>query len=211
MVKKMVTYKEILQLEYDKKQMQFSLDGTLIKNQRIVNEQTPIDALINDKNFWICPFCLETSNKFIIENKGLIKCPNCLNGMRIKTLLFVKECSNQEYARWVYEYRLSGFFSKLNSGNSSFEKWNKKMQELGFSTEFWDEYKKLKGEDTESPEPEFNSEQLEDIIKGLVFLINQGRTKEEILILLTENNVIYKRESFEYCFLEAKLRIKNEV
>ena len=205
----MPTYKEILQLEYDKKQMQFAIDGTLIINQKFIDEKTPIDALINNSNFWMCPFCLETSNKFIIENKGLIKCFNCLNGMRMKTLLFVKDCSNKEYAKWVYEYRLSGFFSKLNSGNNSFEKWNKKMKELGFSYEFWDEYKRLKGEDIEPQEPEFNNEQLEDIINGLVYLINKGKTKEEILVLLNQNNIEFKRESFEYCFLEAKLRIKN--
>src|SRR5208282_1990417 len=100
--------KEILQLEYDKKQMQFALDGSIIINQVLVNENTPIIALINEANFWICPFCLENSNKYIIENKGLIKCPNCSNLMKMKTLLFIKDCSNEEYARWVYEYRLSG-------------------------------------------------------------------------------------------------------
>jgi hypothetical protein len=131
--------------------------------------------------------------------------------MKIKTLLFVKDCTNIEYAKWVYEYRLSGFFTKLKSGNNSFEKWNKKMKELGINYEFWDEYKKLKGEDVEPQEPEFNSEQIEDIIKGLVALINKGKTKEDILVLLNQNNVEFKRESFEYCFLEAKLRIKNEV
>ena len=88
----MVTEKEILQLEYDKKQMQFAIDGTLIINQKLVDEQTPLIALINEKNFWICPFCLETSNKFIIKNKGLIECPNCLVDMKLKTLLFVKDC-----------------------------------------------------------------------------------------------------------------------
>jgi hypothetical protein len=206
----MPSYKEVLKLEYDKRQMQFAIDGTLIINKRIINEKTPILALINEAKYWICPFCLETSNKFIIENKGLIKCPNCLINMKIKTLLFVKDCTNQEYAKWVYEYRLSGFFTKLKSGNNSFEKWNKKMQELGINYEFWEEYKKLKGEETGwKEEPEFNSEQLEDIIKGLVKFINEGKTKEDILVLLNKNNVEFKRESFEYCFLEAKLRIKN--
>jgi hypothetical protein len=206
----MPSYKEVLQLEYDTKQMQFAIDGTLIINKKIIDEQTPIIALINEKNFWICPFCLETSNKFIIENKGLIKCPNCLISMKMKTLLFIKDCSNEEYARWVYEYRLSGFFFKLKSGNNSFEKWNKKMKELGFSYEFWDEYKRLKGEDIEEPESEFNKEQIENIITGLVYLINEGKTKEEIILSLEKNNIDYKIESFDYYFLEAKLRIKNK-
>lgn len=206
----MVTYKEILQLEYDKQQMQFATDGTLIINKKVIDEKTPLEALINKSKFYICPFCLEKTNNYIIKNKGLIECPNCLIGMRIKTLLFIQDCTNQEYARWVYEYRLSGFFGKLKSGNNSFEKWNNKMHELGISYEFWDEYKKLKGEDTEPETPEFNSEQLEDIIKGLMKFINEGKTKEQIEFMLLSNNIEYKKESFEYCFLEAKLRIKNE-
>ena len=137
----MPTPKEILQLEYDKKQMQFALDGTLIINQKVINEQTPLISLINEQNYWICPFCLENSNKFIIENKGLIKCPNCSNFMKLKTLLFIKDCSNFEYAQWVFDYRLSGFFKKIN-----FELWIKKMHELGMSCEFWEKYKELKGE-----------------------------------------------------------------
>jgi hypothetical protein len=207
----MPTYKEILQLEYDNHQLQFAVDGTLIINKKVIDEQTPIIALINESNYWICPFCLETSNKFIIENKGLIKCPNCLISMKMKTLLFIKDCSNKEYARWVYEYRLSGFFFKLKSGNNSFEKWNKKMKELGFSYEFWEEYKRLKGEDIEESKPEFNQEQTEIIINSLVNFINQSKTKEEILLSLERNDIDYKIESFDYYFLEAKLRIKNKV
>ena len=61
----MPTQKEILQLEYDKKQLQFAIDGTLIINKKVIDEQTPLIALVNENNFWICPFCLETSNKFI--------------------------------------------------------------------------------------------------------------------------------------------------
>jgi hypothetical protein len=79
--------------------------------------------------------------------------------MKLKTLLFIQSCSNEEYAKWVFDYRLCGFFHKIKSGNNSFEKWNKKMKELGISYEFWEKYKQLKGEfkeeNKQDDEPEF--------------------------------------------------------
>ena len=44
----MPTQKEILQLEYDKKQTQFALDGALIINKKIIDDNTPLIALINE-------------------------------------------------------------------------------------------------------------------------------------------------------------------
>jgi hypothetical protein len=206
----MPTEKEVQQLEYDKKQMQFAIDGTLIINQKVIDEQTPITALINPSNYWICPFCLETSNKFIMENKGLIKCPNCLIAMKIKTILFVKECSNIDYARWVFEYRLSGFFTKLKSGNNSFEKWNKKMKELGISYEFWEEYRKLKGDYIESEKQDnlgITKEEQIMFIETLIKKINRGLTKENIYRELTGYNISIT--AIDYCYNEAIAKIKT--
>lgn len=200
----MLTQKEILQLEYDKKQMQFALDGTLIINQKLVNEQTPLIALINESNFWICPFCLETSNKFIIENKGLIKCSNCSNFMRMKTLLFIKDCSNQEYAKWVYEYRLSGFFKKIN-----FEKWTKKLKDLGIAYEFWEKYKELKGiEEKETQEEKIDYEVAKIFINVLIDKIKNGLTKDKIIQELYDVDV--STEMIDYCYNEAILKVKNK-
>ena len=156
-------------------------------------------------NFWICPFCLETSNKFIIENKGLIKCPNCSNFMRLKTLLFVKDCTNKEYAKWVYEYRLSGFFKKIN-----FEQWTKKLKELGIAYEFWEEYKKLKGfYEEEEKEDKIDYEVAQIFIGVLIDKINSGLTKEQILKELIDVDV--SLEMIDYCYNEAQLKIKNGV
>jgi hypothetical protein len=200
----MPTQKEILQLEYDKKQTQFALDGELIINQKVIDDNTPIEALINSSNFWICPFCLETSNKFIIENKGLIKCPNCSNLMKLKTLLFVKDCSNEEYAKWVFNYRLSGFFKKIN-----FEKWISKMKELGMSYEFWEEYKKLKGDNEKEEKEEkmyLTQEEQKMLIDALIKRINLGMTKEQIYNELSD--VELNIESIDYCYNEAIGKIK---
>lgn len=200
-----LTYKEIQKMEYDKQQTQFSLDGALIIKEKIINEYTPLYVLINENHKYLCPFCLEESNKFTIESHALIKCPNCTNQMKLKTLLFIKECSNQDFAKWVYEYRLSGFFKKIN-----FEKWSKKLKELGIAYEFWEEYKKLKGTNTE-PEPEtFNEDELRIIINGLVELINQGISKEGIMLRLLDNGVEFNPTDFNYCYNEALNQIKRE-
>jgi hypothetical protein len=195
----MPSQKEILQLEYDKHQMQFAIDGSLIINQKIMNEETPINALINDSNFWICPFCLETSNKFTVESHGLVKCNNCSVEMKVKTLLFVKECSNQDYARWVFEYRLSGFFKKIN-----FEKWNKKMKELGISYEFWEEYKKLRG-DIEEKEEEITSINQQKFIEALMKRLKLGWTKEQIYNELKEYEI--NINIVDYCYNEARMKV----
>ena len=201
----MVTYKEVLQLEYDKKQTQFAIDGILIINKKLQDEHIPLIALINEKNIWICPFCLNESNKFVIENKGLIKCPNCSNYMKMKTLLFVKDCSNEEYARWVYEYRLSGFFKKIN-----FEQWTKKLKELGMSYEFWEKYKQLKGEDIEyDKKPVFTHEQNEIIINLFVQKIKEGLDRTKIIRDLDSKDIDFDVEHFDYFFNEAELRIKR--
>jgi len=206
----MPTEKEILQLEYDKKQMQFAIDGSLIINQKIINEQTPLTALINKSNYWICPFCLVTSNNFTIENKGIVVCQNCLIGMKMKTLLFIKDCSNEAYARWVYEYRLSGFFKKLKSGNNSFEKWIEKMKELGISYEFWEEYKKLKADYNKTELEEkinLTEPEIRMFIDTLIKKITFGLTKEEIYKEL--NNYDINIEAIDYCYNEALLKCKK--
>ena len=175
----MLTEKEILQLEYDKKQMQFAIDGTLIINKKLIDEQTPLIALVNESNFYLCPFCLEKSNKYIIRNKALIECPNCLISFKLKTLLFIQDCTNQEYAKWVFDYRLSGFFFKLKSGNNSFEKWNLQMKKLGISFDFWEKYKELKCDSNN--EENINKKEVLNYIDLIELQLNCGLSKEELL------------------------------
>lgn len=203
----MPSYKEVLELEYDKKQMQFAIDGTLIINKKIIDENIPLIVLINEKKFYICPFCLETSNKYMIKNKGLLSCPNCLIDMKLKTLLFIQNCTNEEYAKWVFDYRLSGFFTKLKSGNNSFEKWNKKMKELGISYEFWEEYKKLKGDYSEQNNNSYSTTDLKDYIELLVVQIRNGIDKDKIALESYSYN--FSDSEFRYAYKEAELRVKS--
>jgi hypothetical protein len=199
----MPSHKEIEQIEFDKKQMQFAIDGTLIINQKVINEATPLYVLINEKNYYICPFCLEKTNQYKIKNKGLISCPNCLIDMKLKTLLFIQDCSNEEYAKWVFEYRLSGFFTKLKSGKNSFENWNKKMKDLGIAYEFWEKYKQLKGSDNQTDKKDYT-----DYINLLVIQIKNGIEKS--IIVQESYKYDFTDSESNYCFNEAELRIKSE-
>lgn len=203
-----LSYKDIQKLEYDKKQMQFSIDGSLIINSKVIDECTPIHILINKDNYYLCPFCLENHNNFSVESHGLVKCSKCNNQMKPKTLIFVTHCTNEEFAKWVFEYRLSGFFKKIN-----FVQWNKKLKELGIAKEFWDEYKKFKGDISEYDKPEeFNEQQLSIVINGIIDKLNSGYTRETIIDELEENNIEFKLSSFNYCYREAKIKmIKKEM
>ena len=130
------------------------------------------------------------------------KCPNCSNFTRLKTLLFVKDCTNQEYAKWVFDYRLSGFFKKIN-----FELWTKKMHKLGMSYEFWEKYKELKGENINEDKDELIPyETLQKFISILVIKLNNGLTKEQIINELYDVEI--SNNQIDYCFNEAELKIK---
>jgi hypothetical protein len=61
--------------------------------------------------------------------------------MRGNTLYFLSQMNISEFAQWVYNYRLNGFFDKIDFAN-----WNKQLKLNGISTEFWEEYRKYKGE-----------------------------------------------------------------
>jgi cupin superfamily acireductone dioxygenase involved in methionine salvage len=131
--------------------------------------------------------------------------------MKVKTILFIQDCSNQEYAQWVYNYRLSGFFSKIN-----FEKWNKKLKDLGIAYEFWEEYKKLKGEENQE-EKQNSYDYLEKFIEQLINKIKYGYSKEEIIVLLEDIRNKYpdlindiSDSEFEYCYNEALTKINRE-
>jgi len=95
---------------------------------------------------YMCPFCLHTDylKAFMIPKKKgwsvrMAQCPECGNKMRMKTLL--AEWTPEQFAEWVYNYRLSGFWGKC-----PFEKFNKRLKDIGWSERFWRRYKELKGE-----------------------------------------------------------------
>jgi hypothetical protein len=96
----------------------------------------------------ICPFCLTPQylSQFSFD-RGYYKCPKCKSRTTEKTLSLMFDIFNfpkiniDEFAKWVFGYRVNGFFQKVN-----FQEWNKKLHDLGVSYDFWDYYKKLKGE-----------------------------------------------------------------
>lgn len=106
---------------------------------------------------FFCPFCLMENKlqKFLISTKkGLSNtrglCPACGEGMLLRSL--TRDWTPQTYAQWVFEYARSGFWKKVN-----FEVWKTRLQECGWSQDFWDVYKQLKAENpTESYEDRMN-------------------------------------------------------
>lgn len=150
-----MNYKEQEKVAYDVYQRQFAIDGDLtvilVKNNMSFAE-IPITDLLKFEKIWFCPFCLTESNKFI-QDRQFIKCNNCNNLMTKKTLLFIKNCSNEEFAKWVYNYRQSGFFQGFfQKIKPDFKTWLQKLYELGISYEFWETYKKLKGDNKDNVE-----------------------------------------------------------
>ena len=141
----------------DKKQSKFSQNTTILKPSSFI--QTKQLDLMQEVS---CVFCLYTTKLqkfFKTDAKGrtiaLVECPECHNKMRLKTLL--TDMTPQEYAKFVYGYRLSGFWQKC-----PFALFNKRLRAMGISNEFWSEYKKLKGENTEQPTTNEENKQWED-------------------------------------------------
>ena len=132
-------YKQKQKMEYDIKQSVLNPDLSISKNpHKYAKEQSEKDFT----KIVMCPFCLNTTELWRFKfDGGLRICSNCLNKMRVETLL--KISSIVEFANFVFDYRFSGFWNKIYP---DFKKWNEKLYELKLAREFWDEYKKLKGD-----------------------------------------------------------------
>lgn len=145
---KIMKYEQLWNSETDKQQTIF-VNGQIQKNNRkYIIEKPKID--FNTKV--LCPFCLtdNTLDKFA-KDRAWYKCPNCNNLLTLKTCVNIIKMNPKQFAKWVFEYRLSGFFSKIK-----FKEWNQKLWELGVSQEFWEEYKLLRGDTTKEEEEKFN-------------------------------------------------------
>jgi transcription elongation factor Elf1 len=95
-----------------------------------------------------CPFCLSYNrlNRFLISTKkgfdrGRGECPICGQGMKLATLVNMEKWTVTEYAAFVFAYRQSGFWQKID-----FATWSKHLKMMGWNQPFWDEYKRLKGD-----------------------------------------------------------------
>ena len=94
---------------------------------------------------YLCPFCLHSG--YIHEYTHKLKsggeskrlhCPECDVEMRKESLTDHKTI--EEYAEWVFNYSMSGFWKKC-----PFDKFNDRLYKLGMSYRFWKKYKELKG------------------------------------------------------------------
>ena len=91
-----------------------------------------------------CPFCLYEASisKFLIKLKSgrwsekRFMCPDCGKIMNKATL--VREMSVEEFAAWVLDAEA---WSRV-----SFNKFTKRLKEMGISYQFWDAYNKHKAE-----------------------------------------------------------------
>lgn len=99
-----------------------------------------------------CPFCLGISRLrlFLISTKkgfdrGKGKCPLCGQGMRLQTLVKMETWKPEEYAAFVFGYRTSGFWQKID-----FATWKKRLGLMGWTQPFWDEYKRLRGDGSDA-------------------------------------------------------------
>jgi hypothetical protein len=98
-----------------------------------------------------CPFCLGLNKLrlFLISTKkgydrGRGKCPLCDQGIKLQTLINMSSWTPEQYAAFVFDYRRSGFWQKIQ-----FSTWKKRLGMMGWTRQFWDEYKKLKGESSD--------------------------------------------------------------
>lgn len=119
-----------------------SPDGAHFRT-RVIIQQEGVD--LNKVVF--CPFCLEENKvqRFLVSTKQGVSqhnaaCPVCGVGFRLYNLL--KAWTPETYADWVFEYRKSGFFQKIN-----FLDWREKLYKMGWASAFWARYNALKGEE----------------------------------------------------------------
>lgn len=128
----------------------------------LVPEPTPPKIEITMKTQEVtCPFCLYTHyiSKFYIRishgkvSEKRFKCPDCGQVMMKKTL--TQEMSTEEFAEWML---MMGQWDRV-----SFDKFRKRLKEMGISYQFWSAYKKAKETYTsESYEDHLKQEQKED-------------------------------------------------
>jgi len=133
-----MSYEISQKMRYDKAQTVLTYNGCQSNSNSFA---VVIEKADFTKNV-LCPFCLTYNLLMRFEKRGqCYKCPICKNDMMLRTL--IKEITIPEFARWVFDYRLSGFWTKVYP---SAKLWFIKLKELGFSYEFWENYNRLKGE-----------------------------------------------------------------
>ena len=128
----------------DKQQTRLGADGKL-KPAKV--QQVTEFTSANYMMMVSCPFCLHDDKlqAFLVSTKKGISqskaaCPECKNGMMMISL--TADWTPEQYAEWVFEYRKSGFWQKCK-----FSIWKDRLYKRGWSKQFWEKYKALKGSD----------------------------------------------------------------
>jgi hypothetical protein len=140
-------YQRVEAVKKDKNQLMFTTLGSLKLNPNIV--VISHDTLLPLTKQVSCPFCLGLSEfrLFLVSNKQGIsrsmgKCPLCGQGMFLKSLSMMDKTNAAGYAKWAFNYK--GFFHKIN-----FNQWKGRLQLMGWTSDFWEAYHALKGEQQE--------------------------------------------------------------
>src|SRR3990172_2088688 len=104
-----MSYKIQEKMREDKEQMILNPDMSISINPSKYNSKT--EKAEYDKIVF-CPFCLNFTQLWRFKFKhGFRICPNCLNSMTLKTL--ITNMTTEQFAQWVFDYRFSGFWSKI--------------------------------------------------------------------------------------------------
>lgn len=140
-------YKKCEKLRYDKQQTILTKKGCKINPHHYAEKELNLKW----NNIITCPFCLNHNYLYDFRKiSGFFECPFCKSRMRNTSLIVNMDIA--KFARWVYGYRLNGFWQKVFP---DFNAWNKKLRELDISYDFWENYKRLKGvSDSESEQDE---------------------------------------------------------
>jgi len=136
-----LSYKQRRELERDKGQSK--LDSPTVRRISFP-QQTRVTASLNVDILVMCPFCLYTAKltAFVISTKKGFdhargKCPECKNGMLLKSLTAV--WTPEQYAEWVAEYSRFGFWQKI-----PYQTWRGRLEAIGWAMRFWVKYKEIK-------------------------------------------------------------------
>lgn len=144
----MVKWEERQKVLYDIKQYKLNPDLSISKNNFKFAEKKN-DMKYND--IVLCPFCLMSYElgKFELR-KGLRVCPCCSSKLKLSTLAEIDNFD--KFVQFVFNYRLNGFWNKIcldvpqTNPDARFNAWNSRLKSLGLSYDFWENYKRLKGD-----------------------------------------------------------------
>lgn len=132
-----------LKVKKDAQQACFGPDGAVHQRPQVISRQAQVDF----SRIVLCPFCLCEAKlqAFLVSTKEGIsqskaQCPECETGMLMRSVN--RTWTPEAFAEWIFNYK--GFWHKCK-----FELWRRRLQAKGWTQQFWDRYRALKGEGVE--------------------------------------------------------------